>query len=59
MSKGHVHMEIKICNPVTAVVFEYIDEKKQEKIIPKMLYRYLVYEEKDYRFSSKSIIFTN
>ena len=59
MSKGHVHMELKIPSPTAVAVFEYIDEIRQKNIIPKMIYRYLCYDEKDYRFRSKSVIFTD
>jgi hypothetical protein len=34
-----------------------IDKNRQAKIIPFMLYRYLCYEDKDYRFCSKYIYF--
>lgn len=34
-----------------------IDKDKQSSLIPFLLYRYLLYEEKDYRFCSKTIYF--
>jgi hypothetical protein len=41
------------------VLFEAINVEKQKKIVPKMLYRYMCYEEKDYRFGTKSLLFSD
>lgn len=41
------------------MTFENIDSLKQSVIIPKMFYRYLSFEEKDLRFGSKFICFSD
>jgi hypothetical protein len=59
MSKGHVHVLLKVTTLGKVVLFEGINEEKQKRIVPKMLYRYMCYEEKDYRFGAKSLLFSD
>ncbi len=59
MSKGDVHLLMKITTKDNITLFEAINLEKQKYIVPKMLYRYLCYEEKDYRFGAKSLNFSD
>jgi len=59
MSKGHVHLLLSITAKDNVTLFEAVNVEKQKEIVPKMLYRYLCYEEKDYRFGSKSLLFSD
>jgi|JI9StandDraft_2_1071091.scaffolds.fasta_scaffold648174_1 hypothetical protein len=59
MSKGHVHLLLSITAKDNVTLFEAINVEKQKRIVPKILYRYLCYEEKDYRFGAKSIMFSD
>lgn len=59
MSKGHVHLLLSITAKDNITLFEAINVDKQKRIVPRMLYRYLCYEEKDYRFGAKSLMFSD
>lgn len=59
MSKGHVHLRLLITAKDNISLFEAINVEKQKYIVPRILYRYLCYEEKDYRFGAKSIMFSD
>lgn len=59
MSKGHVHCLLSITAKDNVTLFEAINVEKQKRIVPKILYRYLCYEEKDYRFCAKSLMFSD
>lgn len=57
-SKGYIIKTLqKIDNTISKTYT--IDKLKQQSLIPFLLYRYLLYEEKDYRFCSKTIYFQN
>ena len=61
LSKGHVNSKLKVTSPQRDGISksEGYDDNIQKTIIPHMLYRYLCYEEKDSRFCTKSINFSD
>lgn len=54
LSKGHVSCHLKMNGNNLARSY-IIDLRKQRKIVPFMLYRYLCYEDKDCRFCAKYV----
>lgn len=59
LSKGRVNFHVKVTSENSVKRNQSIDEEGQKNIIPYMLYRYICYEEKDYRFCTKSINFSD
>lgn len=59
LTKGHVRVSLFASSKMNVMTFEERDTIRQMQIIPRMLYRFLSYEDKDLRFGSKFISFSD